>query len=67
MKTRKIIPYSMILITGFSLVRKINIFLWACKTGKMYILYARHTFPFAIYIFSSKRFLNFLFFKYVFK
>ena len=32
MTTRKIMPYSTILITGLSLVRKINILL--CKTGK---------------------------------
>ena len=51
MRTRRIIPYCTILITGSSLVRKINILLWVCKTGEMYILHARHTFPFVVYIF----------------
>ena len=37
------------MITGLSLVRKINILL--CKTGKVYLLHARHTFPFVVYIF----------------
>ena len=43
-RTWKIIPYRMILITGLSLVRKINILLWVCKTEKVYILHARHFF-----------------------
>ena len=58
MRTRRI-PYRTILITGLSLVRKINILLWVCKTGKVYILHARHTFPFVVYIFSNTRFLIF--------
>ena len=53
------IPYCMILITGLSLVRKINILLRVCKTGKVYILHARHTFPFVVYIFWNTRFLIF--------
>ena len=48
-RTSKIIPYHMILITGLPLVRKMNSLL--CKTEKVYILYARHTFPSVIYIF----------------
>ena len=48
MTTRKIIPYHLILITGLSLLRKTNILL--CKTGKVYILHARHIFPFVVYI-----------------
>ena len=59
MRTRRMIPYRMILITGLSLVRKINILLRVCKTGKVYILHARHTFPFVVYIFSNTRFLIF--------
>ena len=51
MRTRKIIPYRTILITGLWLVRKINVLLWVCKPGKVYILHARHTFPFVVYIF----------------
>ena len=53
-RTRKIIPYRKILITSLSLVRKINILLWACKTGKVYILHAGHTSPFVVYIFELK-------------
>ena len=37
-----------ILITGLSLVRKIIILLSVCKTGKVYILQARHTFHFVV-------------------
>ena len=52
----KTIPHCIILITGLSLVSLtwdywFNVLLWACKTGKVYILHARHTFPFAAYIF----------------
>ena len=53
---RKIIPYCTILITGLSLVRKINILL--CKTGKVYILHAKHTFPFVVYIFLNARLIQ---------
>ena len=62
MRTRRI-PYRTILITGLSLVRKINILLWVCKTGKVYILHARHTFPFVVYIFFKCKI--FLFFLYI--
>ena len=41
--------------TGLSLVRKINILLRVCKTGKVYILHARHTFPFVVYIFLERK------------
>ena len=51
----KIIPYCIILITDLSLVRKTNILLWVCKTGKVYILHARHTFPFVAYIFFEHK------------
>ena len=34
-RTRKIIPHRTILVSGISLVRKINILLWVCKTGKI--------------------------------
>ena len=51
----KIIPYCIILITDLSLVRKTNILLWVCKTGKVYILHARHTFPLAGYIFFEHK------------
>ena len=51
MRTRRIIPYRMLLITGLSLVRKINILLWVYKTGKVYILHAKNMFPFVVYIF----------------
>ena len=47
------------LITGLSLVRKINILLGVYKTEKLYILHARHDF------FRGQDFLNFLFFKYI--
>ena len=63
--TRKIIPYRTILITGLWLVRKINILLWVCKPGKVYILHARHTFPFVVYIFFKCKIFYFLFFKYI--
>ena len=59
MRTRRTIPYRMILITGLSLVRKINILLWVCKTGKVYILHARHTFPFVVYIFFEHKIFKF--------
>ena len=39
------------ILTGLSLVWKINILLWVCKTGKVYIVHARHTFSFVVYIF----------------
>ena len=48
------------LITGLSLVRKINILLGVYKTEKLYILHARHDFPFVIHIFfDGKIFLIF--------
>ena len=56
-RTRKIIPYCMILITGLSLVRKKK----TCKIGKVYILHARHTFPFPVYIFFKQDFKVFYF------
>ena len=46
----------MILITGSSLVRKINILLRVCKTGrKVYIIHARHTFPLVVKIFFKHK------------
>ena len=33
------------------IIRKINILLWVCKTGKVHILHARNTLPFVVYIF----------------
>ena len=60
MRTRRIIPFRTILITGLSLVRKINILLRVCKTGKVYILHARHTFPFVVYIFFEHKIFKFL-------
>ena len=54
-REREIIPYGTILIAGLSLVRKINILLWVCKTGNVYKLHARHTFPFVFYIFSEHK------------
>ena len=53
MTMRKIIPYCTILITGLSLVRKINILL--CKTGKVCVLQVRYTFPFVVYIFFEHK------------
>ena len=53
-RARKIIPYRTILIIGLSVAKKINISSWVCKTGKVYILNARHTFPFVVYIFFDR-------------
>ena len=51
-RTRKIIPYCTILITGLSLLRKINFLLRVCKTGRrVYILHARHISLIVVYIF----------------
>ena len=47
-RTRKIIPYRTIFITGLSLVRKINILWWLCKTGKVHTLFQ----------FSTRSFFN---------
>ena len=59
-RTRKIITYHTILITGSSLVRKINILLRVCKTGrKVYILHARHTFPLVVKIFFKHKIFKF--------
>ena len=66
MRTRRIIPYRTILITGLSLVRKINILLWVCKTRQVYILHARHTFPSVVYIFFECTILILLFCSYIF-
>ena len=55
----KIIPYHTILITGLSLVREINILSWVCKTGKVYVLHVRHSFPFVGYIFLMLDFFIF--------
>ena len=42
--------------TGLSLVRKINILLRVCKTGKkVCILHARHTFRLVVYIFFERK------------
>ena len=43
-RMKKIIPYCTILITNLSLVRKINILLWVCKTEKVYILHTSYLF-----------------------
>ena len=59
MRPRRIIPYRMILITGLSLVRNINILSRVCKTGKVYILHARHTLPFVVYIFFKCKIFTF--------
>ena len=56
-KTRKIILYRMILITGLWLVRKVNILLWVCKTGKVYLLHA--VFLLLFTFFQTQDFLNF--------
>ena len=63
MRMRKIIPYRPILITSLLLVRKINISLWVFKMGKVYILHAKHTFPFVAYTFFERQIFYFLFFK----
>ena len=52
---REIVSYHTILITDLSLVRKQNILLWECKTGKVYILHARHVFLFVVYIFFEHK------------
>ena len=36
-------------------IRKINVLLWVCKTGKVCILHARHTFPFVVYILFERK------------
>ena len=41
------------------IIRKINILLWVCKTEKVYIIHARHTSPFVVYIFWKQDFLIF--------
>ena len=68
MKTRKIIPYRTILITGLWLVRKVNILLWVYKTGKMYLFHScqTHLSFFLFTFFSNARFFNFLLFKYIY-
>ena len=45
--------------TGVSLVRKLTILLCVCKTGKIYIFHARHTFPFGVYIFFKRKVFKF--------
>ena len=78
MKTRKIIPYRTILITGLWLVRKVNILLWVYKTGKTYLFHSCQTHlsfisfmpdtPFLLLftVFSNARFFNFLLLKYIY-
>ena len=46
-------------ITGLSLVRKINILLWVCKTRKVYILHARHVSFCCLHFFRMHDFLIF--------
>ena len=59
-RTRKIIPYHTTLITGLSLVRKINFLLRVCKTGRrVYILHARHVSFSCLHFFQTQDFLIF--------
>ena len=61
MKTRKIIPYRTILITGLWLVRKVNISLWVYKTGKMYLFHScqTHLSFCCLHFFQTQDFLTF--------
>ena len=54
-RTRKKTQNRRILITGLSLVRKINILLSVCKTRKVYILQKQDTFNFVVYIFFEQQ------------
>ena len=63
MRTRIIVPYNTMLITGLSLVRKIN---YQYVKQEKWIYFMPNTrFLLLFKFFSNAGFLNFLFFKYI--